>query len=548
VGAHRSIRPEPLICLFLALATIAVYWQVAGFDFTNFDDNVYVTENPSLQAGLTPSSIPWAFTATYRSTWQPLVWLSYMVDYELAGLQPWLYHLTNLLLHTANVLLLFLVLSRMTGLPWRSAFVAALFGLHPLHVESVAWVAGRKDVLSTLFWMLTMWAYVRYAESPHLKKYFLVLLAFALGLMAKPMLVTLPLVLLLLDWWPLGRFAQAKRENPSGAAAAWQMVREKLPLFALAAGSGVITFFVQRKGGAVGSLELYPIGVRAANALVAYASYIAKTLWPQGLAAFYPHPGSTLPAWQVALSAFLLLSASVLALRVGRRRPYVLVGWLWYLITLVPVIGLVQIGGHAMADRFTYVPLIGLFIIAAWGIPDLLAWRGDRTAGAEDARRTSVLAALGIIATLALAACAHVQVGYWRDSVTLFDHAVKVTRRNAVAHNNLGVALVERGELGKAVAHYREALRIKPRYVEAHCNLAIAAIKQGRLDEAIAHCWEALRIRPGDADAHNDLGVALAKQGKLHEALAHFSEALRLDPDKKSARANLARAKTLIRQ
>jgi Tfp pilus assembly protein PilF len=527
--------------LFLVVLIAGAFWQVTGHGFVNFDDDKYVTENPHVQAGLTRNGLAWAFTTTRASNWHPVTWISLMADSQLYGPNAYGFHTTNLLLHIASALMLFLFLNRVTGSLWRSAFVAAIFGIHPLHVESVAWVAERKDVLSTLFWMLTMWAYLHYTQSPKPTRYLLVVLAFVLGLMAKPMLVTLPFVLLLLDRWPLERLDQGNGREHDHTRPWRKLVWEKVPLLALAAVSSIVTYVVQQRSGAVGSLEVYPLGVRIANALVAYVNYVAKMLWPAHLAVFYPHPGTSLPIWQVAGSGLVLVWITLLAIR-ARRRPYLAVGWLWYVLTLVPVIGLVQVGGQAMADRYTYIPLIGLFIIIAWGVPELLAlWT-------TEARRRTLLAASAGIVIAALAVCTYLQVGYWRDSVTLFDHAVKVTRRNAVAHNNLGVALVERGELGKAVAHYREALRIKPRYVEAHCNLAIAAIKQGRLDEAIAHCWEALRIRPGDADAHNNLGVALAKQGKLHEALAHFSEALRLDPDKKSARANLARAKTLIRQ
>ena len=528
------MRSRLLICLLLAAAIVAVYWQVGGFGFTNLDDDEYVTDNAAVRAGLAWHGALWALTARYASNWHPLTWISHMLDCQLFGLSPTGHHLVNLLFHIANTIFLFLLLARMTGCLWRSAFVAALFGLHPLHVESVAWVAERKDVLSTFFWMLTLGAYLHYTQSPKPARYLLVLLAFALGLMAKPMLVTLPLVLLLLDLWPLGRLAREKGGQGDHARSWRKLVWEKIPLFVLAAASSAVTFVVQQGSGAVGSLELYPLGVRAANAIVAYVSYIAKMFWPAHLAVFYSHPGASLPIWQVAGSGLLLVCITVLAIR-ARGRPYLAVGWLWYVVTLVPVIGLVQVGHQAMADRYTYVPLVGVFIIIAWGVPELLALR------TTEVHRRRLLAAPAGIVIAALAVCTYSQVGYWHDDVALFGHALKVTSNNALAHNNLGVALAAQGAAEKAVEHYSEALRIEPDYPEAHNNLGAALAKRGRTDQAIAHFTAALRVRPSFAEAHNNLGAALAMQGRIDQAIVHFSAALKANPESADAHCNLGK-------
>jgi len=537
MGRWLSTRWNLLISFVLVAATVGVYWQTTGFEFITFDDTNYVVRNQFVQMGLTGTSACWAFTAAYEATWQPLVWLSYMLDYELGALDPRIYHLNNVLLHAANVLLLFFVLNRMTKRRWASAFVAALFALHPLHVESVAWVAERKDVLSTFFWMLALWFYVRYTERPSVGRYALVTGAFILGLMSKPMLVTLPLMLLLLDYWPLGRYGQAGGGGLTRRQAACRLVREKLPLFALAAAGSVAAFLAQREGGAVKSLEQFPLDVRLGNALVSYVLYIKKTIWPQGLAIFYPHPGSTLPTWQIVVSSLVLVGATIAAVRVRRRHPYLAVGWLWYIITLLPVIGLVQIGRHALADRFTYVPLIGLLLIGAWGVPRMLAGRPELKAR---------LAAAGALLVLAMTACTYSQVSYWRNSITLFRRALEVTKENAIAESNLAIALAERGLLDDAVVHYGEVLRLAPADIDARCNMGIALIRQGKLDEAARLCREALRMAPGNAEAHNNLGVALAKQGKLEQAAAQFRTALRIQPGKLSAKSNLARAMRMI--
>jgi tetratricopeptide (TPR) repeat protein len=539
MGKSQDKRQLYLICALLVVITVTVYWQVAGFDFTNFDDNRYIKINPRIAQGLTLSGIRWSLTATYEATWIPLVWMSYMVDHDISsafadgdvggGADPSVCHITNLLLHIANVLLLFIVLRWMTGRSWLSAFVAALFAVHPLHVESVAWVAERKDVLSTLFWLLTMLAYIGYSRKPHVWRYALVVLAYALGLMCKPMLVSLPLVLLLLDYWPLDR-----------ANLRWRLVWEKAPLLAMSVFACVITFVAQRSGGAVVGVGDLPLVYRVENAAISYVAYVVKMVWPAGLAALYPLEAK-LPIWQVVGSIFVLAAATILALRNSRRRPYLAVGWLWYLITLVPVIGLMQVGRQAMADRYSYIPLTGLFIAVAWGASDLL-----KRLGGKSGRPLAVGLAVGLIAALMVRS--YIQVGYWRDSYTLFTHAIRVTGPNAEAHHNLGGALLEMGETNEALVQYRESLRIDPDNPDLLYGLAFILYRRGSpadLDEAIELFYALIRIKPGRAAVHNDLGTALAKRGRLDAAISQFDQALRLNPESAEARLNLYNAVVL---
>jgi Flp pilus assembly protein TadD len=445
--------------------------------------------------------------------------------------------------------LLFFILSRITGSLWRSAFVAGLFALHPLHVESVAWVTERKDVLSTFFWMLTMWFYIQYAAQPRLYKYFLALFAFTLGLMAKPMLVTLPFVLLLLDYWPLGRFQPGQFKDHNGSEIeksmssnklpplASRLLLEKLPFFVLAAAASLIAFLTQQSWGAAASVEVLPARIRIANGLVAYIGYMRKMIWPQDLAVFYPHPGNTLPIWQAAGAGLLLLLISVLALRARRRHPYLPVGWLWYLGTMVPVIGLVQVGKQSMADRFTYIPLIGLFIIIAWTVPCLLAkWRYQRI----------LLFTSAALVLLALMIVTRLQVRHWRNSITLFEHTLAVTTDNQVIHNNLGKALIRKGEIDKARFHYSRALQLQPNSAKAHTNLGNILEQQGKLQEAMHHYYSAVQLDPKLAEAHFNLGNALIRQGKNEEAAYHFAMAVQLQAN--FAEAHNSLGVTLARQ
>ena len=521
------------VCALLIALDLVVYAPVWHHDFTDYDDPTYITQNPEVRSGLTWRGVVWAFTTGYAANWHPLTWLSHLLDVELYRLSPGPHHLTSVIVHIANTLLLFGVLRRMTGQVGRSALVAGLFGVHPLHVESVAWAAERKDVLSTLFWLLTLRGYVAYVRHPRVGRYLMVLALFALGLMAKPMLVTLPFVLLLLDVWPLRRLAvgPGSGHRPTSPTfidrrAALEVVREKVPLLVLTVASSVVTFMVQRQGGAVLRLEEFPFGQRAANALVSYVAYTGRTVWPTGLAVFYPYPHA-LPEWQVIGSVLVLLGVTVGVIRLVRPAPYLLVGWFWYLGTLVPVIGLVQVGGQGLADRYTYIPLIGLFIILAWGIPDALArWPHRRIA-------LPIAAGLAIVACMGLAS--H-QVRYWKNSEALWTRAVDVTGDNWIAHGQLGNVLARSGRTEEAMAHYAEALRMSPDYAEAHNNLGVALAAQGRIDEAMREFQEALRTRPDYADAHFNVAAVLARKGQLAEATTHLETAIRLNPGFDKAR------------
>ena len=539
------MRRQLIICLLLISTTAIVFWQVGSHEFVNYDDDVYVTDNPQVQAGLKYKSVIWAFTTTHGANWHPLTWLSHMLDSQLYGSNPRGHHFTSLLLHLANTLLLFFILKRMTGALWQSGFVAALFALHPLHVESVAWVAERKDVLSTLFWLLTMWAYVRYVEHPGLRRYVFTFCIFALGLMAKPMLVTLPFVLLLMDYWPLSRFradrVDVERKPPIQLPSRFmksdrivlRLIWEKIPLFVLAAVSSMVTLMVQQRGGAVESTDILSVKLRIANGLVSYVSYIGNMIWPQGLAVFYPHPEASLPLWQVVGAGLLLAAISIAVLRVARRHPYLPVGWLWYLGTLVPVIGLVQVGIQARADRYTYVPLIGLFIIIAWGVPYLVK--------RLKSRKILLGTATGIL-LLGLMVSSWIQLQHWKSNATLFEHAINVTANNYLAHDNLGNVLAQKGKIDEAIAHYYTALGIKPNSANTHNNLALALLGLGRIDEAIGHYRVALNYQSNSPEIHNNLGVSLARRGQIDEAIAHYFIALRLKADYEEAYNNLGNA------
>jgi tetratricopeptide (TPR) repeat protein len=509
------------VYVVLLLVTFTVYWPVRNHDFVIFDDEIYVSQNPHVQAGLTATDVRWVFTHRYASFWHPLTMLSHMLDCELFGLNPAGHHLTNLVLHAANTLLLFLVLKSMTGAFWQSVFVAAAFALHPLHVESVAWVSERKDVLSTLLWLLTMAAYVRYVRNSDAKWYVVTLLLFASGLMAKPMLVTLPFILLLLDYWPLNRLTR-------------YTIFEKLPFFILSAISSVIAFLAQKSEDSL-SLTL-PLGIRIANALVSYLSYIEKMIWPAGLAVFYPHPGKNLAIKQAVVAFALLLSITIWIVSLARLRRYLLVGWLWYLGTLVPVIGLVQVGSFAMADRYSYIPLTGLFIIIAWGVSELVSkWRYQK-----------IVIGISMLAVLsAMAVCTRLQLRYWRDSTVLCERAIAATGDNFVAYYGLGITLCKQNKLDEGMRYLAESLRIRPNNYIPHYNIGLALTRQGRLDEAVSHYQQALQIKPDAHEVHNNLGVILIMRGRFDEAVAHFRQALQVKPDYDDAHYNLGRALAL---
>ena len=525
MGKNSNKSWSILICLTLMLTTFAVFYQVHSFRFVNFDDSDYVSGNPNVQAGITLKAIKWALAAGHSNNWHPLTWLSHMLDWQLFGSNAGGHHLTNLIFHIANTLLLFLVLRQMTGAIWSSAFVAALFALHPLHVESVAWVSERKDVLSTFFWMLTMWAYVRFVGRPKITRYLLVVVFFALGLMAKPMLVTLPFVLLLLDYWPLKRLSP---ENiPSKWKTAHRLAWEKVPFFALSAASSVITIFVQK----VLMTNQIPLNIRIANAFISYIEYIEKMIWPRHLAVFYTHYDIKLSTPQVLAAALLLLVISVWIIRLGRKRRYLLVGWLWYLGTLVPVIGLVQVGNQAMADRYTYIPLIGLFIVITWGINDLLAgWK----------YRKIIFGISAAAVLLAMAVCTWFQAGYWRNSTSLFEHAIAVTKDNYVAHKSLADVLREQGKIKQAIEHYYKALQISKNFVPTYIGIGAVLIDAERTDEAIRYLTKAIQLYPKSGRAYGELGHAMAKKGKMNEAIALLEKACQLEPDDSTPVNNLA--------
>jgi len=507
------------ICVALAGVVVLLYGQVAHHEFVTLDDRPYVYENPRVKGGLTAENVAWAFTAFHEGNWHPLTWLSHMVDAELWGLAPGPHHLTNVLLHALNAVLLFLALVVLTGATWRSALVAALFAVHPLRVESVAWVAERKDLLAGLFWILTLLAYAKYARSPSRGRFASVAALLALGLMAKPMLVTLPLVLLLLDVWPLGRW-------PEKTLA--ELAREKLPLLALSALSSVITAAAQKGGGAVLSLQKIEVGARVANALVSCGAYLLDTVYPARLAVLYPHPALVAAEWASSLFAAAIGAAVLLAgitwgvWRQGRRRPYLTVGWLWYLGTLVPVIGFVQVGIQARADRYTYLPLIGVYIVAAWGLGDL-SKRWERS-------RPFLPAGVGA-ALAALASLTWLQIGTWRDSETLYRHALSVTRNNYLIHNNLAAVLDYEGKPEEAVEEYRRALRAKPNFSYAHFNLGVLLARQGDPQGARQEYELALRYRPSYIEAHNNLAAILSSLGDTAGAEEHYQAVLRIDPD-----------------
>ena len=515
----------------LAALVVAAYSRVGGNGFVDFDDGAYVYDNPVVREGLSADGVAWAFTAAHSANWHPLTWLSHMLDVSVFGLDPGAHHWVSVLLHALNTVLLFLVLRGLTGALWRAAFAAALFGLHPLHVESVAWIAERKDVLSALFWLLAIGAYARYARQPSRERYLVVAAAFALGLLSKPMVVTLPAVLLLLDAWPLGRWSPTEPRP-------WTRLRpllvEKLPLFALSLVSSVVTWYAQSASAATGTLSSYPLVERLSNAVVSYGTYLAKTVWPASLGVFYPHPstlGEGVQVGPLVASAAALVTISVVAARQAARRPYLAFGWLWYLGTLVPVIGIVQVGSQACADRCTYLPLIGVFVVVAWGLGELVERRPELRAG--------LAAATGAV-LLALGAAIWVQTGYWSDSVTLYRRTIAVEGRSWLAWNNLGNQHLGRGELDRAMECFQEALRIFPGYGEAWYNAGNVHMQRMDREPAVAAYQRALELDGGNLDAWNNLGVAFLNLGRYPEAIANFESALRIEPRHGASLENLA--------
>jgi len=529
VTKKKHIR---LIYPALAIVTLVVFGQVCQNDFVGYDDPYYVTNNPHVKYGISPDSVVWAFTTTLSANWYPLTWLSHMLDCQLFGLKPLWHHLTSIILHTANTLLLFWILKRTTGKIWASAFVAAAFAVHPLRVESVAWIAERKDVLSGLFWMLTIASYIRYTEHPGIGRYLLIILAFGLGLMAKPMLVTLPFVLILLDYWPLGRLQWGHRCGHQGQPAR-RLIAEKIPLFILSAASSIAAYVIQQSAGAMELGKSYPLNIRISNAAVSYIAYIGKLIYPSRLAVLYPYPADSLPLWQPIVSFLMLIFISAGVIYTARR--YLIMGWFWYIGTLVPVIGLVQIGNQMMADRYTYLPSIGIFIMVAWGAAELLAkWRF----------REIVLGICAGITLAALSICTLRQIRYWKNSSALYERAISVTENNYIMHCNYGVSLSREGRDDEALNHFSKSLQINPQYHYIYYCIGTVFLKQDKFTEAVEYFNKAIRLRPNYYKAYFDLGTAFSKQGRTDLAIENWKKALSLKPENQYASYNIGVAMT----
>jgi Flp pilus assembly protein TadD len=519
-----------LVSAGLVLLILATFEPLRHNEFIIYDDYDYITENPHIQSGFTRDSIIWAFTSGYASNWHPLTWLSHMVDIELFELNPLGHHLHNLLLHIASTILLFWLLHNMTGAVWRSAFVAMAFGIHPLHVESVAWAAERKDVLSMLFFMLTVAAYLYYVRQGGKGRYLLVMLCFALSLMAKPMLVTLPLVLLLLDFWPLGR-VQKFTNKPAGKnrpMPALRLITEKVPLLMLTTASCIVTYLVQKASGSVNPLDFH---TRVLNALVSYTAYIGKIFWPHNLAVLYPYPGQTYSVWLSAAALILLLIFSGFALHYHTRRPYFITGWFWYVVTLIPVIGLIQVGNQAMADRYTYLPSIGVFLIISWTAARFSAkWRYQKI----------LMGTLSGLLALAMVIGTRTQLAYWKDSAALFEHTLVVTNNNYIAHSIFGKVLEKQGRLDEAVVHINKSLQIWPDFPDANINMASILIKRKQFDDAMVYLHKTMEITPDNPRVYYYMGSLFQAQRKSDEAIHAYERTLQLKPNYTAALNNLA--------
>ena len=522
-GKSRQI----IIGLLLAAAVLAVYWPVTGYDFIALDDNLYVVENQHIQNGLTCKGIAWAMTTFYTTNWHPLTWLSLMTDYELYGLNAAGYHGTSLFLHILNAIFLFLLLRRMTGKDGRSAVVATLFAVHPLNTESVVWIAERKNLLSTLFWILTILAYVRYAEKPKWGRYWPVFLLFALGLMAKPILVTLPFVLLLLDYWPLQRFSLSSRDRSEAShdhedrrKLLIRLLVEKVPLILVSLLSAWVTFHAAKAGGAVKAISVFPLVGRIENAFISYSMYLVKMVWPADLAIFYPYL-AVRPFWQVAFSILFLAAVTGFVCLKGRTYRYLITGWFWYGITLFPVIGIVQVGFQSMANRYAYISLLGIFVIIVWGVPDIL----KKAAGCR-----YLFVAAAAVMILAFAFCTKSALPDWKNSEVAFQQALKVTKNNHIAELGMGNVWFGRGDLSKAQEYYRVSLRIKPDFEEAHNNLGVVYAGQGKPREAETAFRQALALNPDYAAARINLARFLRDRGRVGEAVDHFRAVVEADP------------------
>jgi tetratricopeptide (TPR) repeat protein len=536
VGQRHSLWASVGVCIFLVAATWFVFGQTLGHDFTNYDDNTYVYQNPKVAAGLSFSGVSWAFTHVHAQNWHPLTTISHMLDCQLYGLRARGHHFTNVVLHTGAAVLLFFVLRQMTATFWRSAFVAALFAIHPLHVESVAWIAERKDVLSGIFFMLTLGAYTRYARKPSIGRYIVMSIFLACGLMSKPMLVTTPFILLLLDWWPLRRFEGStsnggeSRRRPSldrQSIRRW-LIFEKLPLLSLSIASAIITFLAQRQ--AIGLPEELPISWRISNAIMSYMLYVWQMFWPVKLGAFYPHPENRLPAWEIVFAGVFVAGITIAAIVFRKKRPYLMTGWLWYLGMLVPVIGILQVGWQARADRYTYLPHIGLYIGFTWTFGEFAAKR----------RLRKIVAAIAVAIVAALSWIARAQASSWRNSETLWRHTLTVTGDNDVAENNVGIVLWAQGKLDDAISHFESALKIRSQNAPAQDNLAKALLEKGNLAQALLHARKLVELQPENLEGRNILGTIVFQKGQAKDAVTEWENVLAIDPDNGNAASNLA--------
>jgi tetratricopeptide (TPR) repeat protein len=528
-------RQVLFISIALVAATLAAYEPIRHNDFVSYDDTTYITENPNVTGGITQHSIVWAFTTGHSSNWHPLTWLSHMLDYEIYGLNPLGHHITNVLIHIVNSLLLFWILRKMTGTIWTSAFVAGVFALHPLQVDSVAWAAEKKTVLSGLFWLLTIAVYIHYTKQPRLGRYLLLFVVFGFCIMTKPVVVTLPLVLLLLDYWPLERVKWGQLGTPSSPtkvirhkASMGRLITEKIPLFALSAILCLITFVSQKSGGAVIELETVPLDYRIANMFFSYIRYIGKMIWPSRLAVFYPYHIADLSVTTVIICAALFALITILAIYTYRQNKHITTGWLWYVVTLVPVIGLVQAGFQSLANRYMYLPMLGLLIIIAWSAKDLIV---------KHPQLKAVTAVMGTIVLLSLLILTRAHVRHWQNSITLFEYALKTTTNNATAEVNYGIALLhEAGRFDEVISHLRKAVRLNPTFAIARYNLGKILLQQGKSNEAI-ECFNELLQQNGDsAEAHFNLAVAFNMQKKYDDAIKHLAKVLEIDPNYPDAR------------
>ena len=511
----------------IVTSTLVAYEPIRHNNFVSYDDDLYIMKNPIVTGGITGDSIILAFTKLYAANWHPITWLSHILDYQLFGLNPLGHHLVSVGIHIINALLLFWIVNRLTGTIWASAFVAAVFALHPLQVESVAWAAERKTVLSGLFWLLTMAAYIRYTKQPGLGRYILVLAVFGLCIMTKPIVITLPLVLLLLDYWPLerirwGQKSKTAAKTTSNQKSAGWLIAEKAPLLAMSAILGVLTVIAQQSGGAVSTLDKVPLDHRIGNAFISYVKYIGKLVWPSDMAVFYPPSHSNLLNATMLICAFIFIVISAISIYTGRRRKYIAVGWLWFAGTLVPMIGLVQVGDQAMANRYMYLPMLGLLIIIALAGKELIA---------KHPRLKTVAAIMGVISLSCLLVLTRMQVRHWQNSVTLFEYALSVTEDNAITENSYACALFNEDRLSEAEQHFGNALRINPAFDTALIHLARIYLKEGRHNEAISIYEELIKRNYKTAELYYNLAMALGIQEKYSDSIKYFSKSLELNPD-----------------